>query len=77
MGDLLDESYNDTDILISRVDEDADISSVEGAKEFLELHEEDPKTIDEGLKKAFSILGGDAEITVIPEGPLILPLLSN
>ena len=34
-------------------------------------------TIDEGLKKAFSILGDDAEITVIPEGPLILPLLSS
>jgi nickel-dependent lactate racemase len=34
-------------------------------------------TVDEGLKKAFSILGDDAEITVIPEGPLILPLLSS
>lgn len=34
-------------------------------------------TVDEGLKKAFSILGNDAEITVIPEGPLILPLLSS
>ncbi len=34
-------------------------------------------TIDIGLKKAFSILGDDAEITVIPEGPLILPLLSS
>jgi len=34
-------------------------------------------TIDEGLNKAFSILGDDSEITVIPEGPLILPLLSN
>lgn len=34
-------------------------------------------TVDEGLKKAFSILGDDAEITVIPEGPLILPLLSG
>ena len=34
-------------------------------------------TVDEGLKKALFILGDDAEITVIPEGPLILPLLSN
>ena len=34
-------------------------------------------TVDEGLKKAFSVLGDDAEITVIPEGPLILPLLSG
>jgi len=34
-------------------------------------------TVDEGLKKAFSILGDDAEITVIPEGPLVLPLLSG
>jgi nickel-dependent lactate racemase len=34
-------------------------------------------TVEEGLKKAFSILGNDAEIIVIPEGPLILPLLSG
>jgi len=35
------------------------------------------KTVDDGLKRAFSILGDDADITVIPEGPLVLPLLSN
>jgi lactate racemase len=34
-------------------------------------------TIEEGLKRAFSILGNNAEIAVIPEGPLILPLLSS
>jgi len=34
-------------------------------------------TVEEGLKKAFSILGNDAEIIVIPEGPLILPLLGS
>ncbi len=32
-------------------------------------------TVEEGLEKAFSVLGEDAEIIVIPEGPLILPLL--
>lgn len=32
-------------------------------------------TVEEGLEKAFSVLGDDAEIIVIPEGPLILPLL--
>jgi nickel-dependent lactate racemase len=33
------------------------------------------RTIEEGLEKAFQILGNDAEIAVIPEGPLVLPLL--
>jgi len=32
-------------------------------------------TVEAGLEKAFSVLGEDAEIIVIPEGPLILPLL--
>lgn len=32
-------------------------------------------TVEEGLEKAFSVLGDNAEIIVIPEGPLILPLL--
>jgi len=32
-------------------------------------------TVEKGLEKAFSALGEDAEIMVIPEGPLILPLL--
>ena len=35
------------------------------------------RTIEEGLEKAFKALGGDAEIAVIPEGPLVLPLLGN
>jgi len=35
------------------------------------------RTIEEGLEKAFKALGDDAEIAVIPEGPLILPLLEN
>ena len=35
------------------------------------------RTIEEGLEKAFKALGGDAEIAVIPEGPLVLPLLEN
>lgn len=34
-------------------------------------------TIEEGLKKAFSILGKNAEVIVIPEGPLVLPLLEE
>ncbi len=34
-------------------------------------------TVEDGLERAFSILGNDAEITAIPEGPLILPLLSS
>ena len=35
------------------------------------------RTIEEGLEKAFKALGDDAEIAVIPEGPLVLPLLEN
>ncbi|MFC1982221.1 nickel-dependent lactate racemase [Chloroflexota bacterium] len=31
-------------------------------------------TIEEGLRKAFEVLGDDAEIAIIPEGPLVLPL---
>jgi len=34
-------------------------------------------TIEEGLAKAFEALGNDAEIAVIPEGPLVLPRLEN
>jgi len=34
-------------------------------------------TVEEGLEKAFSILGDDAEIIVIPEGPLVLPILGE
>jgi nickel-dependent lactate racemase len=32
-------------------------------------------TIEEGLDKAFKVLGKDAEIAVIPEGPLVLPII--
>jgi len=35
------------------------------------------RTIEEGLQKAFKVLGDDAEIAIIPEGPLALPLLEN
>lgn len=34
-------------------------------------------SIEQGLEKAFKVLGNDAEIAVIPEGPLVLPLLEN
>jgi len=34
-------------------------------------------TIEEGLEKAFSVLGKNAEVVVIPEGPLILPLMKE
>jgi nickel-dependent lactate racemase len=34
-------------------------------------------TMEEGLEKAFEALGDSAEIAVIPEGPLVLPLLEN
>jgi nickel-dependent lactate racemase len=34
-------------------------------------------TIEEGLAKALAVLGDDAEIAVIPEGPLVLPRLEN
>ena len=33
-------------------------------------------TIEQGLEKAFGILGEQAEMAVIPEGPLILPIIS-
>jgi len=35
------------------------------------------QTIEDGLQKAFKVLGDDAEIAIIPEGPLVLPLLEN
>jgi len=34
-------------------------------------------SVEEGLAKAFEVLGDDAEIAVIPEGPLVLPILKN
>jgi len=34
-------------------------------------------TIEEGLEKAFKVLGNDIEIAVVPEGPLVFPLLQN
>ncbi len=35
------------------------------------------RTVEEGLEKAFQVLGADASIAVIPEGPLVLPLLNT
>lgn len=35
------------------------------------------RTIEEGLAKAFQIIGDNAEIGVIPEGPLVVPMLEN
>jgi nickel-dependent lactate racemase len=34
-------------------------------------------TIEEGFMRAFQILGDDAEIAVIPEGPLVLPQIRD
>jgi nickel-dependent lactate racemase len=34
-------------------------------------------TIDEGLDRAFKVLGKNAEIAVIPEGPLVLPTIKK
>jgi nickel-dependent lactate racemase len=33
--------------------------------------------IEEGLERAFKVLGKDAEIAVIPEGPLVLPVITK
>jgi len=35
------------------------------------------RTIEQGLQKAFKIVGNDAEIAVIPEGPLVVPVLEG
>lgn len=35
------------------------------------------RSIEEGLEKAFKIMGNDAEIAVIPEGPLVVPILED
>ena len=35
------------------------------------------RTIEEGLAKAFKVLGTDVEIAVIPEGPLVVPVLES
>ena len=34
-------------------------------------------TIEEGLRKAFQVLGRDAEVAIVPEGPLVLPILDE
>jgi nickel-dependent lactate racemase len=34
-------------------------------------------SVEEGLEKAFKVLGKDAEIAIIPEGPLVIPLLEG
>ena len=34
-------------------------------------------TIEEGLEQAFKVLGRDAEVAIIPEGPLVLPILDE
>jgi nickel-dependent lactate racemase len=34
-------------------------------------------TIEEGLQKAFKVIGDDAQIAIIPEGPLVLPILES
>lgn len=35
------------------------------------------RTIEEGLEKAFTVLGKNAEIAIIPEGPLVIPMLEG
>ncbi|MFX1466796.1 MAG: hypothetical protein ACFFA5_10020, partial [Promethearchaeota archaeon] len=35
------------------------------------------RTVEKGLEKAFKVLGNDAEVAVIPEGPLVVPVLEN
>lgn len=35
------------------------------------------RTIEEGLEKALKILGNDAEIALIPEGPLVVPIVED
>jgi len=35
------------------------------------------RTVEEGLAKAFKVLRNDAEIAVIPEGPIVVPILGN
>ena len=35
------------------------------------------RSIEEGLDKAFRALGSSSEVMVIPEGPLVLPILEN
>ena len=35
------------------------------------------RTIEQGLEEAFKIIGNDAEIAVIPEGPLVVPVLEG
>ena len=35
------------------------------------------RSVEEGLAEAFKLLGNDAEVAVIPEGPLVMPLLEN
>lgn len=33
------------------------------------------RTVEEGLEKVFKVLGSNAEVAIIPEGPLVIPLL--
>ena len=33
------------------------------------------RSIEEGIEKALAVLGKDAEIAVIPEGPMVIPIL--
>ena len=35
------------------------------------------RSIEEGLEKAFGVLGHDAQIAIIPEGPLVIPVLKE
>jgi nickel-dependent lactate racemase len=34
-------------------------------------------TIEEGVERAFKVLGNEAEIAVIPEGPLVIPMVED
>jgi nickel-dependent lactate racemase len=35
------------------------------------------RTVEKGLEKAFKVLGDNAEIAIIPEGPLVIPILEG
>jgi len=62
--------------ILARTQLKNDIYIVSGLEDSLirKMMIEPVATIEEGLEKAFGVMGGDAKVAVIPEGPMVFPV---
>jgi len=64
--------------ILARAQLKHDIYLVSGLEDSLvrDMMMEPVGSIEDGLDRAFQVLGNDAEVAIIPEGPLVLPIIN-